>query len=54
MRTRIVVVPIIRLPAPERDGAAVFQRMLTEGSSACVPESSMVIVFACAGGPRLW
>jgi len=50
MRTRIVVVPTIRLSAPERDGAVVFQRMLTDGSSAWVPESSMVVVFAGAVG----
>jgi hypothetical protein len=36
------------LSAAERAGAAVFQRMATEGASAWLPESSMVIDFACA------
>src|SRR5271155_3760323 len=48
MRTRIVVVPTIRSAAGDRDGLAVFQRMLTDGSSAADPESSMVIDFAGA------
>ena len=45
-RTRNVDVPAIRLPAPVRVGVVVFQRMLTDGSSACVPESSICVVFA--------
>src|ERR1700691_4440421 len=47
MRTRIVVVPTIKLPSGERAGEALFQCMPTEGSSACVPESSIVVVRAC-------
>jgi len=38
--------PTIIVSGPDRDGDADFQRMLTEGSSACVPESSMVVVLA--------
>src|ERR1035441_6093177 len=52
-RSRIVVVPSIRLLVPERDGAALFQRMLTDGSSAVVPESSMRVVFACAADAQI-
>ena len=48
IRTRIVVVPTIRLPARSARAPRVFQRMLTAGSSACVPESSMVMVLARA------
>ena len=35
------------------DGAAVFQRIVTEGSSACEPESSMTIVFARASAGQI-
>src|ERR1700682_3570607 len=48
MRTRIVVVPTIKLSPPERDGRGDRQCKLTAGSSACVPESSMGMDFPCA------
>jgi hypothetical protein len=44
----MVEVPTMRLLLPERDGVANFQRKLTVGSRACVPESSIVMVFARA------
>jgi hypothetical protein len=47
------MVPTIKRPSLERDGTAVFQCMLTEGSSACVPESSMVIDFAWAADAQI-
>src|SRR5579859_1858930 len=43
----------MRLAPPLRDGVDVCQRMLTEGSSACVPESSIVVVFACAADAQI-
>lgn len=49
MCTRIVVLPTIKLSRPECDGREDCQRRLTDGSSACVPESSMVVDFPCAG-----
>ena len=53
MCTRTLMLPIIELPPPERDGVAVLQRMLTEGDSAIVPESSMVIDFADAACAKI-
>jgi hypothetical protein len=49
----MVVVPTMRLSVPEREGVALFQRRLTAGSTACVPESSMVVVLAGAGAGQI-
>ena len=40
-------------PRPERGGAALRQRKPTVGSSAAVPESSMVIDFDCAAAAQI-
>ena len=53
MRTRIVVLPTIMVSGADRDGVADFQCMLTEGSSDCVPESSMMVVLAGAAGAQI-
>jgi hypothetical protein len=47
------VLPTIMVSGADRDGVADFQCMLTEGSSDCVPESSMMVVLAGAAGAQI-